>query len=810
MKKINVAFFKHCCFTIILFIIASNIQAQTVFVDAARPDNSGDGLSWSTAKKDLQVAINTASMGSQVWVKGGTYYPTVDPFGNAAPADPRDKTFLLAENVKIYGGFAGTETSLSERDLMITANKSTLNGDIGIIGNDNDNAYHVVVGAGSLGTAELNGFTITKGIAYNITGTSITINGQQIFRYHGGGLAFKNASPVLNNLIISNNYAIEGGGIHNESASPFLMNSLITNNNVQNNGGGIRNVSNSSAQITNCIIRSNVAAMGGGMSNEFSSPLIINSFIAGNNASTSGGGIYNMSSSSKITNTIISGNTTKKGAGIFNDKSSPTLTNSTISGNSASVSGGAIYISVNGVVKVNNSIIYNNNTGLVNDPLIGPLITLSNSLVQGFPADAANGNLDGNTDPLFTSPLSPGLNTGGDYSLAHCSPAINAGKNLDVPLGITTDISGNNRIQFDKVDMGAYESIADPLTAPIATTNSSVKNNQSTTGRTFYGNNCNELLASVQGDGTGTSVNGNTTAKVWIESIQPSKFVKRHYEITPESNAGTATGTVVLYFTQGEFDDFNADPTNLNKLPSGPLDAIGMANLLVEQRGGVSDDGTGIPDTYPGTILTIKPFSILWNSSVNYWEVSLHVTGFSGFFVKSITEALPVRWLSFSGKLNNRNRAQLIWKVEEYNVTGYEIEKSIDGRNFTKIADVISKGNGSQSYLFTDTEDLNGNTYFRIKQTDKDGKAVISSIVKLSVASASLIKIYPNPVKNTLILTTGNDMLHSKATLSNGHGQKLMEMLITGNKTTIDISRLAKGLYILQLSDGTAQKIIKD
>ncbi len=54
---------------------------------------------------DLQTAINTASAGDSVFVAQGLYQP------------PSGVWYTLKEGVKIYGGFAGTETTLAERNL---------------------------------------------------------------------------------------------------------------------------------------------------------------------------------------------------------------------------------------------------------------------------------------------------------------------------------------------------------------------------------------------------------------------------------------------------------------------------------------------------------------------------------------------------------------------------------------------------------------------------------------------------------------------------------------------------------------------
>src|SRR5690606_36587442 len=108
----------------------------------------------------LQTALTTAGSGDEIWVAAGVYVP------GAAQTD----TFLLADGVALYGGFAGTEANREERNWEM--HLSILSGDIGgdditdpngvvtttanIVG---DNVYHVV--NSSLKEAVLDGFIIT-------------------------------------------------------------------------------------------------------------------------------------------------------------------------------------------------------------------------------------------------------------------------------------------------------------------------------------------------------------------------------------------------------------------------------------------------------------------------------------------------------------------------------------------------------------------------------------------------------------------------------------------------------------------------
>jgi hypothetical protein len=144
-----------CCFSIV------DVNATIYYVDAAKTDDAGDGLSWANAKKTLQAAITIAGNGDQVWVKAGTHYPTVEVGGTG----DRYKTFQMKEGVEIYGGFVGTEEELGDRNFE--ANVTVLSGDIGTENDNSDNCYHIFYhpsGLNLTSSAVLDGFTITGGM----------------------------------------------------------------------------------------------------------------------------------------------------------------------------------------------------------------------------------------------------------------------------------------------------------------------------------------------------------------------------------------------------------------------------------------------------------------------------------------------------------------------------------------------------------------------------------------------------------------------------------------------------------------------
>ncbi|MPR36206.1 hypothetical protein [Salmonirosea aquatica] len=144
----------------VLLLLISPAYANIRYVDATRSSDSGNGLSWVTARKYLQTALDDAVSGDQIWVAQGTYKPTTSTTDRLA-------SFIMKEGVKIYGGFTSGQTSLSQRNSNPATNGTVLSGDIN---NDNDkvgNSYHVIFNDqnGLTAAAVLDGFTVTGGNA---------------------------------------------------------------------------------------------------------------------------------------------------------------------------------------------------------------------------------------------------------------------------------------------------------------------------------------------------------------------------------------------------------------------------------------------------------------------------------------------------------------------------------------------------------------------------------------------------------------------------------------------------------------------
>lgn len=335
----------------------------------------------------------------------------------------------------------------------------------------------------------------------------------------------------------------------------------------------------------------------------------------------------------------------------------------------------------------------------------------------------------------------------------------------------------------------------------------SVVGEQGTAQTSYFNNNCS-VVASITPSGS-NPISGSTAASVWVDAVQPAYYVLRHYEITPAINPETSTGRVMLYFTQAEFDGFNA--INDLKLPTGPSDAAGKANLLIEKRTGISSDSTGKPGSYTGTIETINPADsdIVWNATQNRWEVSFDVTGFSGFFVKTTESILPLRWISFTGILNAHRQVELTWKVDEKQIDVYTIEKSTDGRLFTAIGSYAGMGDGEHTYRFTDEATLQGDAYYRIRQKDKIGTFSYSTVLSLKNAGLNGISVYPNPFTNNLTITLKDANENASLRIYDTQGRMVRQVQVNEFTQRLDLSGLADGVYLMRFGNGEVIKVVK-
>lgn len=474
---------------------------------------AGTGESWQDAFVHLQDALDAAQPGAQIWVAAGVYLPQKDTTGNAAPANDRSKTFFINKDIQLYGGFAGAEQELSQRDPA--AHPTILSGDLGTTGVATDNAYHVLWLALVSPLCIIDGFTITRGNA-----NASDVNGT------GGGILLRHqplqyAAPVIRNCIIEHNHATTGGGFYTATdswAGPSVsIEHCKFRNNTAGSGGGIyfqqSMVAEVGLQLTNvefsdqsigqyggglyanghftardCRFENNSSNRGAGANLEGGTAILENCAFIGNTSLRNGGGLRMERTTATVVNCLFLGNeanilnesstTSNAGGGMFyrgSNTSFAKLANCVFSGNKGQ--NGAGFAQTTTVLNTSSAELDNctfaGNNGASAVARLQGNLTIENSIIFGNEGTALTGGtarsciIEGgyagtgnvSVDPLFVALpsflLAP--TAAGNLKLQSGSPAIDQGNNTLAPTGFIADADGNHRMINCTIDRGAFE-----------------------------------------------------------------------------------------------------------------------------------------------------------------------------------------------------------------------------------------------------------------------------------------------------------------------------------------------------------------
>ena len=276
--------------SLLVLAFSQNIHAQT-YVDHTATGNN-DGTSWADAYTELADALDNYNSGDEIWVAAGTYLPQQPSAWPGAP----ENNFYIYQDLKLYGGFAGTETMLSERDPA--ANVTILSGDLNgddvpddFETNREDNAINVVfVDTVITAATFIDGFTIRNGHAEGDTAI--------VHQTLGGGIIAW-GSPQIGQCRFTQNYANVGGGLYlrdETSVEASFTNCIFDNNASGDSGGGMIIVTGDSSKvvpINNCqFIGNKSARLAAGLGVAYSSVELTNCDFTQNTNEVAGGGIF--------------------------------------------------------------------------------------------------------------------------------------------------------------------------------------------------------------------------------------------------------------------------------------------------------------------------------------------------------------------------------------------------------------------------------------------------------------------------------------------------------------------------------------
>jgi hypothetical protein len=174
-----------------------------------------------------------------------------------------------------------------------------------------------------------------------------------------------------------------------------------------------------------------------------------------------------------------------------------------------------------------------------------------------------------------------------------------------------------------------------------------------------------------------------------------------------------------------------------------------------------------------------------------------------GCTVAYIAALLPVELTRFEVAAGDRI-VELEWTTaSELNNDFFQIEHSLNSIDFYPVGKV--KGNGTTNetveYNFMHRQPSFGTNYYRLKQVDYDGAFEYSDVKAIQLnGRTSGINIFPNPTTGRATVTISQRPENVKFTLSNLLGQSLdLQPVPTGSGWEVDVSGLAKGIYVLRM-----------
>jgi len=174
--------------------------------------------------------------------------------------------------------------------------------------------------------------------------------------------------------------------------------------------------------------------------------------------------------------------------------------------------------------------------------------------------------------------------------------------------------------------------------------------------------------------------------------------------------------------------------------------------------------------------------------------------------------ALPVEFLSLGVEKVKNSVILTFSTASETNNSHFNIERSADAQDFESIGEIKGAGNSSRdiSYAFTDEKPLPGINYYRIKQTDYDGKYSYSDIKSVRHNTVGNLNITPRTTEGRLQVTT--DIEAYSLDVYNVAGQQVKSFKSLSKDQYISIDDLNAGLYFIKVNfDGQVEttKIVK-
>lgn len=293
--------------------------------------------------------------------------------------------------------------------------------------------------------------------------------------------------------------------------------------------------------------------------------------------------------------------------------------------------------------------------------------------------------------------------------------------------------------------------------------------------------------------------------------------LNRNFYITPK-NQPTTPVTVRFYYLASEFSGF---VNYMNGRLTSPItnNSIYITKFSGNRRSAVDLDPTNnlLMDSIPDSIEIVKVNATVSNWGSNY-AMTFNVNSFSefsaGFSESGMPIILPIELSAFNAR-GSRSNAILNWTTaSEHNANRFEIERSFDGVNFTKIAQVKAVGESTVStdYAYTDAnvEQLGDLVYYRLREVDNDGNGYYSQVRVVRFNSKVMVtSMYPVPATSTLTLGFA-EKANATIRVMDAFGKLIStDVVKSATSAQLNVEHLAAGVYFIEVTSSRGTETLK-
>jgi hypothetical protein len=169
---------------------------------------------------------------------------------------------------------------------------------------------------------------------------------------------------------------------------------------------------------------------------------------------------------------------------------------------------------------------------------------------------------------------------------------------------------------------------------------------------------------------------------------------------------------------------------------------------------------------------------------------------FSPFSVGQLGFILPLQFSEVTATVNQQG-VDIAWSLlNDEDGNRFGVERSHDGIKFSEVGSVA--GNTSQSYHFSDADNVFSKSFYRIKLTRRNGHMLYSNMIMVNKVAGIEIVVYPNPASEAIVVAG----LKEQGILSifNASGQRVMQKVFNTNSMSIDVSGLRGGIYFIEVT----------